>query len=158
MKIHSDSEFLDGFIEGAARAFFVMAYASYVEEADSSGNELTDDERAKRKALPYASNGGDWYDYAPATPVYAYVLAGEMIARIRADKRNGGCGIYSLRERAEQADGEAPDPEDFGRDIAMRYMGTGVSWFDDHEQFECHIPYTEISAYTFDSAAYEGQE
>jgi hypothetical protein len=80
-----------------------------------------------------------------------------MIARIAALPRNGGCGIYTLRERAEEADGHAPDPEEFGRDIAMQHMGSGVSWFDDHARFVCDIPYTEISEFTFDPAAYKEQ-
>jgi hypothetical protein len=50
--IHSPSEFLDGFIEGAARAFFVMAYASYVEEGSSTDNDLGASEREYRSGLP----------------------------------------------------------------------------------------------------------
>ena len=39
----------------------------------------------------------------------------------------GGCGVYTLAERAKQADGltdnEDIDAEDFGRDLAMQAMG-----------------------------------
>ena len=150
--VGSDSTFRDSFLEGAARAFFVMAYADFVEEGHSTDNDLTDDDRAARLALPRPGGGGDWYDHAPATPPNAYALAGEMWAELHA--ANGEAGVYSLALRAEAADGVAPDPEEFGRDLAMQYMGTGVSWFDDHAKFEIKVPHAEISSCSFDESAY----
>lgn len=150
--IGSDSTFRDSFLEGAARAMFVMAYADFVEEADSTDNDLTEDERETRQSLPRPGPGGDWYDYAPATPINAYALAGELWAGLY--QLNGGAGPYSLALHAEAADGKPVDPEEFGRDLAMQFMGTGVSWFDDHAKFEMKVPHTEVSGFTFDESTY----
>lgn len=150
--IGSSSDFRDGFLEGAARAFFVCAYADFVEEGHSTDNDLTDEERTARLELPHPGPGGDWYNYAPATPPNAYALAGEMWAALQ--HANGECGVYSLAERATAADGVEPDPEDFGRDFAMQYMGHGVSWFDDHAKFPMVMPHAEVSSYSFSPDAY----
>jgi hypothetical protein len=150
--IGSDSTFRDEFLEGAARAIFVMAYASYVEEGDSTDNDLDEDEREKRQGMPRPGPGGDWYDYAPATPPNAYAIAGELWAGLY--HLNGEAGPYSLVLRAEAADGKPVDAEEFGRDLAMQYMGTGVSWFDDHAKFDMKVPYAEISGFTFCDEAY----
>lgn len=140
------------FCRGAARAFFVMAYADFVEsEIENDGDT----------GLPRAMNGEDWYDVAPEAPIYAYVLAGEMVARIEA---TNGKSVYRLAEMAQEAD-EAralargkfvPEfsAEEFGRDLAMQYMGTGCSWFDDHADFPLEVPQHEVSHLTFDSEAY----
>lgn len=152
--IGSDSTFRDAFLEGAARAFFVMAYANFIEEGHSTDNDLTDEERECRLDLPRPGPGEDWYDYAPETPINAYALAGEMWAELQ--HANGEAGVYSLHARAEAADGAAPDPEKFGRLLAMQYMGTGVSWFDDHATFPIKVPHTEISEFSFDSETYLG--
>jgi hypothetical protein len=124
--IGSDSEFRDGFLRGAARAFFVCAYAEYCEE-----NEDLD--------LPRPGPGGDWYDSAPDAPPNAYALAGELWSGLE-HANPGACGVYTLRELAEKADGETPDPEEFGGDLAMQAMGHGISWFDDHKAFPIQIP------------------
>lgn len=136
--VGSDGSFRDGFLEGAARAFFVMAYAEY---ADESGDE----------DLPRASNGGDWYDVAPSNPPFAYALAGELWAKLEALNH---VNMHQLLARAAMADAKAIDAAEFGGDIAMQAMGTGVSWFDDHAKFEISIPRMEVGAYSFDSSAY----
>jgi hypothetical protein len=136
--VGSNSSFRDGFIEGAARAFFVMAYAEYADESN-------DDD------LPKATNGEDWYDVAPSNPPCAYALAGELWASLEAMNH---ISMYQLLARAALADAKAIDAIEFGGDIAMQAMGTGVSWFDDHAKFEISIPRMEVSMYTFDSSAY----
>lgn len=153
--IGSDSTFRDSWLEGAARAFFVTAYADYVEEGWSKDNDLTDEERETRRDLDKPGAGGDWYNYAPETPPNAYALAGELWAMLHA--ANGEAGVYSLALRAEAADGVAPDPEEFGRDLAMQAMGHGVSWFDDHKKFEIKVPHLECSMCSFADEAYKGE-
>ena len=37
-----------------------------------------------------------------------------------------------------------PNPRSFGFDLGMQGMGHGVSWFDDHPQFQIHIPHVEV--------------
>jgi hypothetical protein len=158
-KIGSESAFRDEWIEGAARAFFVTAYADHVEEGHSTDNDLTDDERKARLALPSASNGADWYDYAPTTPPNAYALAGELWASL---EHENDASIYMLAERAATADGISDglngiDAEDFGRDLAMQAMGHGVSWFDDHAKFPIKIPHVECSMCSFSDDVYAGE-
>lgn len=151
--IHSDSSFRDSFLEGAAKAFFAMAYAAYVEEGDSTDNDLDEVERNERANLPRARNGGDWMDCIPEVPPNAYALAGELWAGLHA--ANGKAGVYSLALHAEAADGEAPDPEEFGHYLAMQAMGTGVSWFDDHKRFNLKVPSIECHDSTFSEDAYK---
>ena len=158
--IGSDSTFRDAFLLGAAKAFFVTAYADFVEEGHSTDNELTDEDRAARLALPRPGAGQDWMSYAPEPPPAAYALAGQLWQGIADQKDifgtrlNGFCGVISLAERAKEADGEDPDPEEFGHYLAMQAMGHGVSWFDDHEEFGCEIPDIECSQCSFDDKAY----
>ncbi len=146
--VHSDSNFRDEFIEGAARAFFVCGYADYCDE-----EEIDDD----RSDLPQPGAGGDWMDYAPADmPGHAYALAGELWAGL-ASMNDVGCGVYSLAEQAATADGidrDDLDENNFGHYLAMEAMGHGVSWFDDHEKFPLEVPTIECHAFSFDPAAY----
>ena len=164
--VGSDSTFRDAWLEGAARAFFVTAYADFVEEGHSTDNELDDDERERRLSLPRPGAGEDWMDYAPPTPPNAYALAGELWNALHA--ANGRAGVYTLAMRAEAADHkpcdrctgsgcsniDPIDAEKFGHYLAMEAMGHGVSWFDDHEKFEIEIPHIECSQCSFDDSAY----
>jgi len=146
--VHSDSDFRDAFIEGAARAFFVSAYADFCENQASKGDDADD-------ATYYisAGPGEDWADVAPAnTPPNAYALAGELWAGLY--HLNGAAGPYTLVNNAQAADGAEPDAEEFGHYLAMEAMGHGVSWFDDHARFDLKVPHMECSAYTFDEEAY----
>lgn len=152
--IGSDSSFRDSFLLGAAKAFFVTAYADYVEEGHSTDNDLDEEEREQRLALPRPGAGEDWMEYAPEPPLNAFALAGELWAGLY--HLNGEAGVYSLSLRAEHADGKAVDPEKFGHYLAMEAMGHGVSWFDDHAKFEIEVPDIECSQCTFSREAFEG--
>lgn len=146
--IGSDSTFRDGFLLGAAKAFFVTAYADYV---DDDHDDLSDDEREARTELPRPGPGDDWEDYAPDPPPAAYALAGELWALLRSEN---GASPYLLADRARGADGEDPDPEAFGFCLAMQAMGHGVSWFDSHERFDLKVPHIECSQFSFSEDAY----
>lgn len=150
--VGSDSTFRDSFLEGAAKAFFATAYADYVEEADSTDNDLDETERNDRANCARPGAGEDWMDYLPAIPPNAYALAGELWEALH--KANGEAGVYSLVLRAEAADGKAPDAEEFGHYLAMQAMGHGVSWFDDHAKFPIKIPHVECSQCSFSDEAY----
>lgn len=147
--VHSGSKWRDLFILAAADTFFREAFHSFTEDQDRE------------------DDGHEYPDSPPdALPLYAYVLAGEMISALETAN---GVSIFVLGARANQADcGEAPDassdnytcdvdPEEFADRLAMEYMGSGVSWEDDHEPFEIKIPTVEISGFTFDPAAYRGE-
>lgn len=144
--VGSDSTFRDAFLYGAARAFFVTAYADFVEDA-----EREDDGHD----YPSASHGEDWNDIAPEAPPNAYALAGELWQGLHA--MNGEAGVYSLALRAESADGVVPDPEDFGFSFAMQAMGHGVSWFDNHKSFPVKVPHVECSMFSFSEDAYRDE-
>lgn len=143
--IGSDSDFRDEWLAGAARAFFVSAYADYVENPDDHEDDGDDED------LPRPGGGGDWYDCAPETPPNAYALAGELWAMLES---KNGASVYAIAERAKAADGEDPDPNQFGRDLAMEAMGHGVSWFDSHKAFPIKIPHMEVSSLSFSSDVY----
>lgn len=148
--VHSDSDFRDAFIEGAARAFFVSAYADFCE--DQAGKS---DDAADATYYISAGPGEDWADVAPSeTPANAYALAGELWAGLY--HLNGKAGPYTLANNAEAADGKPIDAEEFGHYLAMEAMGHGVSWFDDHATFEIKVPSIECHLHTFDEAAYRG--
>jgi hypothetical protein len=118
---------VDEFVEGAARAIWVQAWADQMEEAG--------------RKLP----SGDLMKAAPATPLSAYVKAGELIGKLECLNR---VHWAVLAARAAQAEGEDYDPndidnEEFGHYLAMEALGHGVSWFDDHAEFEVEIPRIE---------------
>jgi hypothetical protein len=150
--IGSDSDFRDDFIRGAARAFFVTAYADFVEDKDA------DEDRSE---YPQPGPGEDWTDFTPPTPPNAYALAGELWAGLVVENRqNAPAGVYSLAEQAATADGysdgaSAVDAERFGHYLAMQAMGHGVSWFDDHKKFPLVVPHMECSSFTFSTDAYQ---
>jgi hypothetical protein len=148
--VHSDMYCKDDFIEGAARCFFVCAFADFVEE-----EEREDD------GYVYASAGAgdDWYNVAPdRTPPAAYAAAGELWARLAIlNKATAPCGVISLLNQAADANGtdrDEIDAEHFGRDCAMMALGTGVSWFDDNSDFPLEVPYMDCGTVTFASEAY----
>ena len=138
----------DEFLEGAARCFFVCAYADFVdeEEREDDGHDY-----------PGASNGEDWYNVAPErTPPAAYAAAGELWARLEIlNKDTAPCGVISLIMQAAEANGDDEiDVEHFGRDCAMMALGTGVCWFDDNSKFPLETPYMDCGTVGFDHAAY----
>jgi hypothetical protein len=153
--VHSDMGCKDEFLEGAARCFFVMAYADYTE--DEERREYDDHD------YPTPGCGGDWYDYAPeTTPPAAYAAAGELWARLAIlNKATAPCGVVSLLDQAAKANKVDPfvgvDAEHFGRDCAMMALGTGVSWFDDNESFPLETPNMDCGSVTFDVEAYRAE-
>jgi hypothetical protein len=168
--VGTDSKFKDEWLTGAARAFFVSAYADACEVFDSehrhSGcedcpeGESYCDRCETLAALPRASGGADWCDVAPESPIAAYALAGELWALLGVSNP-GGAGVYSLANAAADADGiehDAIDADAFGFALAMQAMGHGVSWFDDHKSFPIKVPNMECGAYTFDLDTYQGAE
>ena len=150
--LHTDSVWKDEFIQAAARLFFVSAYADHVESLDEA------DDRCEQ--YPRPGGGDDWFDYAPkTTPIAAYVLAGEMLASFEWFNK---ASIHVLAQWAAKADNNwhdvSVDADEFGRSLAWMYMGAGVSWFDNHEEFKLEVPHCEVSGMTFDPSAYAPEE
>lgn len=147
-KVYSDSEFRDAFLFGAAKAYFVSAYADFVED------QTVDQERPQDAYdyLAYRGGGGDWHKLDLTIPPNAYALAGELWNGLMLNAGPGG--IYKLSALAKTHDGCEPDAEEFGHYFAMESIGHGVSWFDDHAVFPIEVPSIECSGSTFDQRAY----
>jgi hypothetical protein len=142
VNIGSDTAFRDAFLEGAARTIFVCAYADYCEEHPTA-------------RLPMPGPGDAWEDFAPETPINAYALAGELWGALG---HANGCNVYSLASMASAADGGEIDAAEFGSDLAMQWMGHGVSWLDDHRSFPLRVPHAEVSWLSFDESVYGEEE
>ncbi len=115
--------------------------------------------RAIAKAY-YASAWADameeaGYQFAPQTRINreAPDPSQESLARAIRDAQalcemNGVSTLEELLQKAADADRKGNDPseiaEDFGFDIGMEMLGSGVSWKDDHEDFGYQAPHTEF--------------
>jgi hypothetical protein len=132
---------LNTIVEAMARALFVSAYADHCDEDGSDPD------------LPRAGPGEDWMDIAPPTPQYAVDTANRLLGRYEeANKTN----IWALLFKAAVEDGEIPKDgtlmnlplpkyaSDFGHYLAMMALGHGVSWFDDHVEFDLVVPHVEF--------------
>lgn len=129
-------------VEAMARTLFVAAWADYHEER---GKTFT----------------GELMNQAPPTPAVflhaAYYLAG------RVEQGNTRSLFFLLRDakgadkkrtllQLTKEDEKELTPEfarEFGSDLAMMLMGTGVSWFDDHEKFNLKMPLVSWSHLEF---------
>jgi len=124
----------DPILNGMASTLWGMEWADHVEEhrcANLSGVEIT--------------------DVMPEVPIEAYLLAANFIGHIEQANR---MNIYALLYKAAKADGQDPYEgdkpgddyaEEFGSDLGMMALGSGVSWFDDHAQFDIEVPHLEAS-------------
>ncbi len=166
-------------LEGMARTLWIVAYATFVE---TWHDDNTDEEDETREDAPERPGVGEnWSDVAPETPdVFLEQVAPEL-AMLYATS-NGVNRILDLFETALRADheneevswGEYPagftseekreydqefflTPADlFGYGLAMQAMGEGVSWFDDHAQFDLVIPRFEVH-YDGTHVSWEGE-
>lgn len=126
---------LDDILLGMARGLWITAYADWFEPLDR-------DEREAHGG-PVSLQGVDWYGTAPETPEPAEAAARDLAALYKDE--NGGVDVVELAKRAAKADGKQRiNDEHFGYYLAMMALGTGSSWFDDHEKFPLKKP-------TFDS-------
>jgi len=124
MKKLFNNTFYEDFAEGAARAVYVQAW---VDQQEEKGKRLR----------------GELMDQAPATPLSAYVWAGELIGLLTALNK---ASIYMLGAEAAKAEGaDDIDANLFGHYLAMQALGHGVSWFDDHAKFPLKVPGMEYN-------------
>ena len=116
---------IDEITKGIASVLWGGSWADHVEEhqcSNLSGCEIT--------------------ECMPEIPTEAWIMAGELLGRI---VQANGKDIYRLLSAACKADGVAYRPdteyqERFGNCLAYMATGAGVSWFDDHEEFEIKVP------------------
>jgi hypothetical protein len=102
-------------VDAMARTFFVSAWADAMEEA---GQRLQ----------------GELMDQAPATPPEAHEFAEKAAKRIEESNRQSLPELYERMANFGHANDHSREPSafEFGYSLAMMYMGSGVSWFDDH--------------------------
>jgi hypothetical protein len=98
-------------------------------------------------------SGQELTDIAPPTPQYALYEAAGLLARLEQVNSAPLATLLRLAGEADAiADGKAvtmdsrheADAREFGSDIALQALGHGVSWFDDHAQFELTVPHIEF--------------
>lgn len=118
--------------EGIARAIFVLAWADS-EESEGRGG------------MGWA--GQDLMNLAPDTSPEALAKADQIIQQIQ---QANGKTVTDLFHEAMTADGYGEGDYDyfeanrFGHALGMMALGTGVSWFDDHERFPLKVPHNEF--------------
>lgn len=87
-------------------------------------------------------SGENYYDHIGETPRVAFFKANEICGAI--EHSNDGKTISQLYLEAIEAD-EIEDTkelrDEFGFKITMQALGHGVSWFDDHNDFEIKFPF-----------------
>lgn len=134
----------DAIMDGAARILWGMSWASVQEESGRAhllaGREIT--------------------EIMPAVPLAAVTDAARMIGMI---EQANGAGSHTLLNRAAMADAKGDEHRAqelfrdtayevrFGECLAFMVTGNGVSWFDDHAEFDLNVPLFEPLA-TIDAA------
>jgi len=128
----------DEIIESFTRTLFVEAYAAFVDELASDGED-TDD-------MPQAGPGDDWMDAAPVTPDWVTPVALEAVMRIERTWNRHVEQMYDAATKAclstRHKGCTRHTPDMFGHYLAMQYVGHGVSWGDDHA-LRIEVPYGE---------------
>lgn len=140
-----------------ARTLWVTSYADYVDELSPEERE------AILGTEQHPDNEGrDWDDVAPEeTPQGAHQAARDLAELFAVSEGIGRRRpMTELFEMAHHADtGEplelehmfgdekrkAPQWEMFGHYMVMQALGHGVSWFDDHKEFDLEVPSFECS-------------
>jgi hypothetical protein len=126
------------FQEGAAKALWASLFSSELENLREDGYDELADELG-----PGA--GGDIMDVLPEIPKAAYDDAREFEIAV-ADAN--GVDLNTIIVWAQEADGvDYIDEEEFGHYLMMPALGEGVSWFDDHGDFDLKLPRWEQGVY-----------
>lgn len=112
-------------LEGMAKILFMEKMADELEEMEH-----------------HIGGGQDYANYIGETPTPALYMASEIIGRL--EHANNGVSVVDLYHQALEADDIVDSSElrsRFGSDLAMQSLGHGVSWFDNHEQFDLKFPF-----------------
>lgn len=148
----------DEIIEGAARAFWVDAYARHVEDGacpafyeccDACSDSLGDDERRNAcfHDCPFGTHARpgphrNWVDFAPPTGPEAFEKAKELVRRVEVGRASWlDLGVWFAGSYPNDT---YPGSQSFGHYLAMEAMGHGVSWEDDHEPHGLKVPHMEF--------------
>jgi hypothetical protein len=133
----SNEDFEDSILDGMARALYVMAWASGMEEEGLTSNW----------------GGMDLMDLAGETSPDAYTKAKELYRDI--EQQNN---IKLSEFTPPEEDYETYDRDNFGHYLAMEALGSGVGWSDDHEDHYLKLPLIEYGAWDDEQVEQEVEE
>jgi hypothetical protein len=121
----------DDMIEGAARAFYVMAWENAMIEAG--------------RASEVHISGANLMDLAPETPECVKDMSRRFLKEVKRVNANALASAF-LRTLTGWFNVRYPQDhhDDFGHYLAMEAMGTGVAWSDSHEDHELDVPSVDI--------------
>jgi hypothetical protein len=143
----------DEIAKGAARAFFLTAYADFMErdfDADEASHVTRAEFDEERAGLPRAGSGQNWNDHAPPTSPAAWEMGWSLVKTIERETGKtidvlfNGATILCSRPGGKIStafrckDNHTPDL--YGHYLAMEAMGHGVTWADDHEDHPFEVP------------------
>ena len=126
----------DEFIESAAAGFWAPAWATAAEEEGES------------------FSGVDIMDVMPPPPEEARKAARQLAKRMAELNEP----LPKLWKRAATAPGKhfaEPTVQDFGHYAAMRAVGHGVSWEDDHPDIGIRVPSMGFYVFPLDDGEYD---
>lgn len=132
-----DGDFDDEILDGMARALYVDAWASGMDEEGLTGNW----------------GGMDLMDLAGETSPYAYEKAKNIYKEI---EQLNDTDLSKFTPPGEKYD--TYDRENFGHYLIMEALGSGVSWFDDHEDHGLKLPRIEYYPWDDDQVMREIEE
>lgn len=120
----------DKVLEGIALCLWASAWADALEGAGRSD----------------VISGRNVYDVMPECPDVVYLEAAKIYGRVEQGTGHNIPALVHAAYKADWAFKTANPPEEsdeyhvrFGECIAYAYMGTGVGWDDDHEDFDTNL-------------------
>jgi hypothetical protein len=121
-----NTTYYDTIIGGMAAMLWALAWADHADEHRCEN-----------------LSGMDIMKVMPAVPDESVTVANDLVKGIEKANNTPLDVIFAV---ACNADGIQPSEkvaEKFGGDLAHMAIGSGVSWFDDHEKFPLAMPYGE---------------
>lgn len=123
--------------KGMAQAFWMSAWADWQESGECPAEFKVSLSGAKIEEVCGEPN-------APQSDIIEEKvdqLVGQLMALNGADVSE----LFQAACAADKLEGTDEEAEEFGHYLAMQSMGSGVSWFDRHEEFEITVPNQEWS-------------
>ena len=159
-----------------ARTLWVQAYAAWVEGLSAYERADLIESSGGDSVARMPPAGGNWDEYAPETPQAAHQAARDLAELFgKAEGVGRRRPMITLYELAMHADtGEAQDVSKlfgsgekdrrrgpqwalFAHYMTMESLGHGVSWFDDHANFDITFPTFEVNYNGVDELTWWGR-
>jgi hypothetical protein len=120
------TEHHDTIIEGMAAMLWALAWADHADEHRCCN-----------------LSGQDIMKVMPKVPSEAVVLAEKLVGGIEKVNKMPLDVIFAFACKADGIQMSRKTAEEFGGDLGHMAIGSGVSWFDDHEKFPLKMTYGE---------------